>query len=156
MTEHRVAILDASLSLTSRAIPGRSQTTPQSKTPKLASKSKSAASSSKAANQLEKSQGEIGKSTAPQGFGILQPIPDFTNLVREAVREALRSDVPATTSDQALNPSSSSQTPHATQTKWKHRIAQIDIGVVCDVEFIDRLAPRLHSRILSALSSASD
>ena len=148
MTGQRVAILDASRALTSRdRNHPSSHIDSQPKTPILPSKLTS--SPSKAGTQEEKRRDEKGKNTISPADGVLQPIPRFPDLIREAVQEALNSD-PAIAAENVLNATGPSQTP---QSMRRHRVAQIDIGVICDVDFVDRLAPRLHSRILRALIS---
>lgn len=75
--------------------------------------------------------------------GLLHPIPDFANLVREAAQDAVRSNASA---DAPMLPSTSSNRPFTGS-----HVALLDMGVICLVDDVDVLALRIHSRIVRSL-----
>lgn len=85
---------------------------------------------------------DTGKKPA-NDIGLLYPIPDFANVVREAAEDAVKSN--ATASGPML-PSAPSSRPFT----GRH-VALLDVGFVCLVDDVEVLALRIHSRIVRLL-----
>jgi len=179
MSERRVAILDSALSLSRRSSANHNDTAvkPESTplTPKLAAKQKPALATvaspaSRSTKQAERS--ELPAATDASRLGSLQPIPNFSELLRDALQDTIESMpslagpvfrnnlVPPSTPpisgpNPAVPPSivlSSSASQLLAKKSKKLQVAQLDIGLVCDVEIVQHLVPRLHSRVLKVLA----
>lgn len=138
MTGRRAAILDAGSTLSDLAPRKRIPADSFKNAPRPSEKFSNANDSASGYNILD---GQAG---------MLQTIPNFSSLVREAVRDALdtnashpMSSVPAlptvTSEDVPLKPM---------------RIAQIGAGLICDVDDLEKFADGVHRRILRSLSMA--
>lgn len=162
LTGRRVAILDAGRSTTLQM---RKELSPlgssmkgnpdQIKTPTLSAKGKpgqNPITPSKLGKLNEKTAPNVGQEKYPLSadVGILQSIPNFTSIVREAVREALSSG-PSSKTSTTPGTTDSPADQFFQQTLKHSRIAQIDVGVICDVDAVDPLAGRLHAQVLRTL-----
>lgn len=182
MRGRRVAILDGAHSLSGKALPAPSTEAPklgtsQPATPKLAAKAKPSPSPLKGKHEEKITDVAIGPNKTAgrenSELSILKPIPNFSEIVKEAVQEAMRSIFssggqphPAGALSPGIMPASSlgptptivlPSSPSNPRATLNHvHIAQLDVGLICDVDVVSHLAARLHSGILRALSPASD
>lgn len=131
MKDRRVAILDASLPLTSPSRRERGKpTTASSLTKSKASKQTDREKDKSAA----KSDVSADKPISAPPIGVLLPIPGFAVLMKEAGREALN----------AL--------PSSRQPSAKMEVVYLDHGLICSVDAVELFALRIHSRVLKSLA----
>ncbi|EJD03366.1 MED14-domain-containing protein [Fomitiporia mediterranea MF3/22] len=150
MTGRRVVILDASLSArtTCQATQGRgkqiSSIVAKSRLGKEADKEKSTTGTPSSPN----------KSPSRTQTGVLLPIPGFDQLIQDAIRESINNNSsrsPSSISTSTL-PTNQSSRIHLSK---KMNAVHLDSGVMCNVDAVESLAPRIHSRVLKSLASSA-